>query len=105
MTQQALSDCEKIIEKQKEHINKVETEKVRLLNFKTNKGHRLEELEQKVSFYEIYEKINVDKLIFTLTQQHNELKTLRNKSSNYEQEVQQIRKRNADELNKVYKKF
>ena len=63
MTQQSLSNCEKVVEKQRDHIAKLDTEKVRLQNFKQNKGRRLDELEHKVSQYEIFEKVNVEKLI------------------------------------------
>lgn len=63
ISQQTLSNCEKIIEKQKDTIKVLETERVRLLNFKENKGKRLDELEQKVTQYQIYEKVNVEKLI------------------------------------------
>jgi len=38
-----------VVEKQRDHINKLDTEKVRLQNFKQNKGRRLDELEQKVA--------------------------------------------------------
>ena len=69
MTQQNLSNCEKVIEKQREYINKLDTEKVRLQNFKQNKGKRLDELEQKVAQYEIFEKVNVEKLIMLLNKQ------------------------------------
>lgn len=34
LTQQGLSNCEKVVEKQRDHINKLDTEKVRLQNFK-----------------------------------------------------------------------
>jgi len=44
----------------------METEKMRLQNFKVNKGKRLDELEQKVAQYKIFEKVNVDKLISVL---------------------------------------
>ena len=63
MTQQALSNSEKMVEKQNDTMRKMETEKVRLLNFKASKGKRLEELEQKVAQYQVFEKVNVDKLI------------------------------------------
>jgi hypothetical protein len=49
LTQQGLSTCEKVVEKQRDHINKLDTEKVRLQNFKQNKGRRLDELEHKVA--------------------------------------------------------
>jgi secreted Zn-dependent insulinase-like peptidase len=77
LTQQGLSTCEKVVEKQRDHINKLDTEKVRLQNFKQNKGRRLDELEHKVAQYEMFEKINVEKLIAVLDKQDKELTSLR----------------------------
>ena len=77
LTQQGLSTCEKVVEKQRDHINKLDTEKVRLQNFKQNKGRRLDELEPKVAQYEMFEKIDVEKLIAVLDRQDKEVRALR----------------------------
>lgn len=54
------------MEKQKEGIKKLETENIRLMNFKQSKGKRLDELEKKVTQYELFQKIDVDRLIQVL---------------------------------------
>ena len=90
LTQQSLSNCEKVVEKQREHITKLDTEKVRLQNFKQNKGRRLDELEKKVAQYEIFEKINVEKLIAVLNKQQNELVGLRNDSKNFKYQTHHL---------------
>lgn len=46
LTQEALSVAERTRDKQKEEIVKLETEKMRLMNFKQQKSKRLDELEQ-----------------------------------------------------------
>ena len=89
-----MSNCEKVVEKQRDHINKLDTEKVRLQNFKQNKGRRLDELEKKVSQYETFEKINVERLIEVLNRQDRELKSLRYDKDNFSMTVDAIKKKN-----------
>ena len=98
MTQQSLSNCEKIIEKQKDTIKAHETEKVRLLNFKASKGKRLEELEQKIAQYQIFEKVNVEKILKVLYKQRSELDTLKSDKGNFNQKMHMSVKRNREEL-------
>jgi hypothetical protein len=104
-TQQSLSNCEKVVEKQKETLKKMETEKLRLMNFKQNKGKRLEELEQKVAQYQVFEKVNVEKLIQVLYKQQSELEELKNENSSYDARLHYNATKNEDELRAANRKF
>lgn len=77
MTQQTLNNTQLIVDKQKDTIKKLDTENTRLMNFKHSKGKRLDELEKKVTQYELFQKIDVDKLIHVLHKQQGELTQLR----------------------------
>jgi hypothetical protein len=105
LTQQKLSNCEKVIEKMKDQTKKMETEKMRLQNFKVNKGKRLEELEQKVAQYKLFEKVDVDKLISVLFKQQNELGLLRSEGTNFNNTLKYSQKKNKEELDQALKKF
>lgn len=105
ITQQTLSNCEKIIDKQKDTIKLMETDKVRLLNFKESKGKRLEELEQKVAQYQAFSKVNVDKLIQVLYKQKEELESLRGANENFESMFLHQAKKNRDELQAAHQKY
>jgi|TARA_B110001450_G_C17517950_1_gene439302 hypothetical protein len=60
----------------------MQTEQMRLQQFKKEKGRRLEEMEAKVNQYQLFEKVNVEKLISVLSKQQVELEKLKNDNSN-----------------------
>jgi hypothetical protein len=77
-TQQSLSASEKIILGLKDEIKNIDAERVRLLNFKTNKVGYLKELEVKVNKMDLFENIDTDKLLMSLVSKDavlNETKT------------------------------
>jgi hypothetical protein len=61
-----LSASEKIILGLKDEIKNIDAERVRLLNFKTNKVGYLKELEVKVNKMDLFENIDTDKLLLSL---------------------------------------
>lgn len=78
---------------------------MRLQQFKANKGKRLDELEQKVSQYQIFEKVNVEKLIVVLKKQQESIASLQVDNANYSRKIEQNHRRNQDELRDVHRKF
>lgn len=83
----------------------METENVRLKNFKISKGRRLDELEQKVTKYQLFEKVNVEKLISVLQKQHNELNALKSEKTNFGFQLEVNKKKNREELQEVHRRF
>lgn len=65
-TQQQLSASEKTIQLLKEEIKKLDSERVRLLNFKSSQYERLKELENRCKKYDLSETLNLDKMIGAL---------------------------------------
>ena len=61
-----MSASEKIILGLKDEIKNIDAERVRLLNFKTNKVGYLKELEVKVNKMDLFENIDTDKLLLSL---------------------------------------
>jgi hypothetical protein len=55
----------------------LEAEKTRLTNFKQQKGKRLDELEAKVQRYEFFQKVDVERLIATMTKMNTQIETLK----------------------------
>lgn len=73
-----MSASEKIILGLKDEIKNIDAERVRLLNFKTNKVGYLKELEVKVNKMDLFENIDTDKLLLSLVTKDaalNETKT------------------------------
>ena len=68
-----MSASEKIILGLKDEIKNIDAERVRLLNFKTNKVGYLKELEVKVNKMDLFENIDTDKLLLSLVSKDAEL--------------------------------
>ena len=62
-TQQSLSSAEKVIEKLQEEMKKLEAERERLAKYKNSKAQRLKDLEDRVKKQEVFENIDIEKLI------------------------------------------
>lgn len=105
MTQQSLNNTQLVVEKQKESIKKLDTENTRLMNFKHSKGKRLDELEKKVTQYELFQKIDVDRLIQVLHKQQAELTTLRRQDVIQSQQLQNMYKGNKEDLRELRRKY
>ena len=83
----------------------MDTENTRLLNFKHSKGKRLDELEKKVTQYELFQKIDVDKLIQVLNKQQGELTSLRKQDVIQSHQLQNMYKANREELRDLNRRF
>ena len=75
------------------------------MNFKHSKGKRLDELEKKVTQYELFQKIDVDRLIQVLHKQQAELTTLRRQDVIQSQQLQNMYKTNKEDLRELHRKY
>ena len=81
-TQQSLSSAEKVIEKLQEEMKKLEAERERLAKYKNSKAQRLKDLEDRVKKQEVFENIDIEKLIDLLGKKDTELKNLKESGEN-----------------------
>ena len=75
-TQKSLTQCEKIIDKLKEELKMSEHERIRLAQYRQNKGQRLQELEEQVKKMDVSDHININKVVDQLRTKDNQLKYL-----------------------------
>lgn len=75
------------------------------MNFKHSKGKRLDELEKKVTQYELFQKIDVDKLIHVLHKQQGELTKLRRQDQIQGKQLRNMYRANKEELREVHRKY
>lgn len=62
-------------------------------------------MEAKVNQYQVFEKVNVEKLIVVLNKQQNELEKIKKDNSNFNARLDAQARRNRDELRDVHHKF
>lgn len=102
-TQQALSAAEKLAEKLQTQIEDMNTQRLRLQQYKANKGKRLSELEEQVKQFEKIEFLDNQKLLNTYMKQQRRIQIQKNgEMENYKQYLSQHNgyQREIHELNK-----
>lgn len=58
-----------------------------------------------MSQYQIFEKVNVEKLIVVLKKQQDDIASLQNDNANFSKKIEQNQRRNRDELRDAHRKF
>ena len=58
-----------------------------------------------MSQYQIFEKVNVEKLIVVLKKQQDNITSLQTDNANFNRKIEQSQRRNRDELREVHKRF
>jgi chromosome segregation ATPase len=104
-TQQSLSAAEKVNDKLREEIHKIEADRQRLAKYKVSKADRLRELEDKIKNIEVYENVDTEKLVSVLVKQDAEVKELRAVAKNAENRVWHAEGRAGKEVENLRSKF
>lgn len=71
-----MAAAEKAIEKLQEEITEGQAERRRLETFKASKGERLKELEELNKNVDLFDNVDVDKLLYILQRKEQQLKVL-----------------------------
>ena len=104
-TQQSLSSAEKVIEKLQEEMKKLEAERERLAKYKNSKAQRLKDLEDRVKKQEVFENIDIEKLIDLLGKKDTELKNLKEISKFAETRVDNAENQKSKAIKQINQKF
>ncbi len=104
-TQQTLSSAEKVIEKLQEEMKNLESERERLAKYKNSKAQRLKDLEDRVKKQEVFENIDIEKLIDVLGKKDTELKNLKDISKFAETRVDNAENQKNKAIKQINQKF
>ena len=104
-TQQSLAAAEKTIAKLLNESKEGEAERARLEKFKSSKGERLKELEEDNKNVDMFENVDVEKLLTALTKKEEQLKNLGKAKEVYDFSLKKDKKRYQVDVQKLKKKL
>ena len=104
-TQQALAASEKLADKMQSQIEEMNNQRLRLQQYKTSKGQRLVELENKVKQFQKVEQLDQGKLLAQVITQNKQLRRLQQTEMNTEKLVYQERIRSQVEIARLSRKL
>ena len=100
-TQQSRTKAEKVIEKLQEEMKTVEADRQRLYKYKHSQTSRLKELEDKIKKFQVFDNIDLDKLLHVLERKDKEVTQLRAVADTFTQKIDTAERRKDQEVSKV----
>lgn len=100
-SQAEIATQEKIIERLKDDIKREAREKQKLIQYKTTKSKRLDELETKAREFEVLQSINLSKLLGLLENKEAKIQSLKGSEGEIEEKIKVIEKLNGVEVNRL----
>jgi chromosome segregation ATPase len=99
--QQEIATQEKIIERLKDDIKREGREKQKLLQYKTTKSKRLDELESKAREFEVLSSVNLGKILSMLESKERKINDLQKNDNNIQEYINAIGGINKQEMKQV----